>query len=446
MEELDFRNDSVGRLFGRQLIPALLGMLAAALYVVVDGIFVGRGVGSDAIAAVNINNPLMTFVSGLGLMFGMGGGVMASFNLARGQKRAANRNLTQTVIVTTIVSTALTFVLCMLPRQFGYLLGADDRLIDGVSEYMFWYALCFPFMVMMTVLPFFIRLSNPKVPMWSLTVGAVLNVILDYTFIFILDWGLFGAAIATGIGQAVGAIIMLFYIFRPDYAVMMMKPKLKWRAIRFTARAVPHMVNLGFSVFLGEITLSIMGVAGNYAFMNHMGADGVAAYSIVCYVFPVILMIFNATVQSAQPIVSYNYGCGQPSRSRRALKYALGFSALISVAMSLAFYFGSEALTTLFIPNQTNPAWQLAAEGLPWYAADFLFFGFNTIIIGYYMSLEYLTRANLLTVVRGLLPVIFFFSLPIMMGEHGLWIAVPAADLCTCCLILATSKMGNSKI
>lgn len=446
MKELDFRNEPVGRLFIKQLIPALLGMLAAALYVVVDGIFVGRGVGSDAIAAVNINNPLMTFVSGLGLMFGMGGGVMASFNLARGQKRAANRNLTQTVIVTTIVSTALTLVLCMFPRQFGYMLGADDRLIDGVSEYMFWYALCFPFMVMMTVLPFFIRLSNPKVPMWSLTIGAILNVILDYTFIFIFGWGLFGAAIATGIGQAVGAIIMLYYIYRPDYAVKMMRPKYTWKAIKFTARAVPHMVNLGFSVFLGEITLSIMGVAGNYAFMNHMGADGVAAYSIVCYVFPVILMIFNATVQSAQPIVSYNSGCGFPTRSRRALNYALIFSALVSIAMSLTFCFGSEALTSLFIPDHANPAWRLAAEGLPWYAADFLFFGFNTIIIGYYMSLEELTRANLLTVVRGLLPALLFFLLPPMAGENGLWAAVPAADMLTCSLILATiKKRGKEK-
>ena len=208
-ERLDFRNMSVGKLFTRQLFPALLGMVASALYVVADGIFVGRGVGSDAIAAVNINNPVMTLVSGIGLMFGMGGGVLASLNLARGKKKYADINLVQTCVAAIFVSVVLTLLLCLFPHESGYLLGSDESLIEGVAEYLFWYALCFPFMVLMTALPFFVRLSNPDIPMWALAIGALLNVVLDYLFIFPFGWGLFGAAIATGIGQTVGALIMI---------------------------------------------------------------------------------------------------------------------------------------------------------------------------------------------------------------------------------------------
>lgn len=223
--KLDFKNAGVGKLFVQQLIPALLGMVASALYVVADGIFVGRGVGSDAIAAVNINNPVMTFVSGIGLMFGMGGGVLASMNLARGKKKSANINLMQTCIASFAVSCVLTLILCVFPRESGYLLGSDEYLIEGVAEYLFWYALCFPFMVLMTVLPFFVRLSNPNIPMLALSAGALLNVLLDYIFIFPFGWGLFGAAIATGIGQTVGALIMIFYLFRRDIAVHFIKLK-----------------------------------------------------------------------------------------------------------------------------------------------------------------------------------------------------------------------------
>ena len=436
MQQLDFRNEKVSSLFFKQLVPALLGMIASAIYVVVDGIFVGQGVGSDGIAAVNINNPLMTLVSGIGLMFGMGGGVITALHLSRGQHKAANRVLTQTIISTFVFSAMISLFLCLFPHEAGMILGSDEYLIDYVAEYLFWYAQCFPFMVMMTVLPFFIRLTNPNVPMWALTIGAVLNVILDYLFIFVFHWGLFGAAIATNIGQTVGALIMFFYLLRPGHAVGFTRPKINFRTTLFTLRDIRYMTILGFSVFLGEITVSIMGIAGNYAFMQRLGADGVAAYSIVCYVFPVIFMVFNATVQSAQPIVSFNYGCGQFGRSQQALRLALAFAVVMASSMSLAFLFVANPIVSLFIPDPENPAWQIAVQGLPYFAADFVFFGINTVIIGYYMSLERLHSANILTIIRGILPVIFFFTLPSLMGNSGLWVAVAAADCGTTLVIL----------
>ena len=436
MQQLDFKNENVTALFFKQLFPALLGMIASAIYVVVDGIFVGQGVGSDGIAAVNINNPLMTFVSGIGLMFGMGGGVITALHLSRGQHKAANRVLTQTVITIFVFSAMISLVLCLFSHEVGFLLGSDEHLIESVAEYLFWYAQCFPFMVMMTVLPFFIRLSNPNVPMWALSIGAIVNVILDYLFIFVFEWGLTGAAIATNIGQTLGALIMFVYLLRPNHAVGFTHPKVNFRTMLFTLRDIRYMIFLGFSVFLGEITVSIMGIAGNYAFMQHLGSDGVAAYSIVCYVFPVIFMVFNATVQSAQPIVSYNYGCGQIDRSQQALRLALFFAVGMASLMALAFLFVANPIVSLFIPNPENPAWKIAVEGLPYFAADFVFFGINTVIIGYYMSLERLYSANMLTIIRGILPVIFFFTLPSYFGDSGLWIAVAAADCGTTLTIM----------
>ncbi len=429
--KLDFKNAGVGELFVQQLIPALLGMVASALYVVADGIFVGRGVGSDAIAAVNINNPVMTFVSGIGLMFGMGGGVLASMNLARGKKKSANINLMQTCIASFAVSCVLTLILCVFPRESGYLLGSDEYLIEGVAEYLFWYALCFPFMVLMTALPFFVRLSNPNIPMLALSAGALLNVLLDYIFIFPFGWGLFGAAIATGIGQTVGALIMIFYLFRRDIAVHFIKLKISAGNILRSFRNIGYMMYLGLSVFLSEITISIMGIAGNYAFMYRLGADGVAAFSIVCYLFPVIFMVFNATIQSAQPIISYNYGCSQLVRSAQALRYALFFAIGFALVMAGIFLLHSDGVVDLFIPDSNNPAWRYAVDGLPYFSIDFVFFGINTIMIGYYTSVERLNRALLLTVVRGIMPVVYFFVLPLWLGDTGLWMSVAAADITT---------------
>ena len=136
--------------------------------------------------------------------------------------------------------------------------------------------------------------------------ATIVNIILDYLFIFVFKWGLFSAAIATDIGEFVGAAIMLIYLFGRSrlVTVKFVWLKMSIKSLLLTLRNVGYMVKLGFSVFISEITLSVMIIAGNYVFMDHLGADGVAAYSVICYLFPIIFMVFNATVQSAQPIIS----------------------------------------------------------------------------------------------------------------------------------------------
>ena len=435
---------SVGKLFSKQLIPTIMGMVASALFTVVDGIFVGNGVGSDAIAAVNISAPIFMIITGVGLMFGMGGGILASINLSRGKNKVANINLTQSVAALLTVSVLLTLALTIFPHKVALLFGSDEYLLDMVVEYLFWFSISLPFTVLVVALPFFIRLTNPKVSMWAMLAATLVNIVLDYLFIFIFEWGLFGAAIATDIGEAVGATIMIAYLFRRSIAVRFVRLKLSIRSLLLTLRNVGYMVRLGVSVFLSEITISVMIIAGNYAFMDYLGADGVAAYSVICYLFPIIFMVFNATVQSAQPIISYNYGCGQIERSNKALRLSMGFASGFAVVITVLFMCFASSIVSLFIPDPTNPAWQYAADGLPLFAIDYLFFGINIIMIGYYTSIERLNRAISLTVLRGILPVVFFFALPLWLGVTGIWLAVAAGDITTVLVmsvLLVTDKM-----
>jgi len=434
-DSLDFKNMSVGKLFSKQLFPTILGMVSTALFTVVDGIFVGNGVGSDALAAVNISAPIFMFVAGIGLMFGTGGGVLASINLSRGKMKVANINTTQSVLALVLVSIVLALILTIFPENVAFLLGSDEHLVDMVVEYLFWYSVSLPLTVFLIALPFFTRLTNPKIAMWALLSSTVVNIVLDYIFIFIFEWGLFGAAIATDIGEVVGSLIMLFYLFKRTIAIRLVRLKMSVRSILLSIRNVGYMVRLGFSVFLSEITISIMIIAGNYAFMRYLGSDGVAAYSVICYLFPIIFMVFNATVQSAQPIISYNYGCGQLDRSNKALRLALGFTACFAVVIMGLFMFFANGIVTLFIPDITNASWEYAVTGLPLFAIDYLFFGINIITIGYYTSVERLNRAVFLTVLRGILPVVFFFVLPLWLDVTGIWLAVAAGDITTTIVI-----------
>ena len=435
-DSLDFKSMSLEKLFTKLLVPTIMGMAASALFTVVDGIFVGNGIGSDAMAAVNISAPIFMIITGVGLMFGMGGGILTSINLSQGKKKVANINFTQSVIALVFISLVMTLLLTIFPHKIATLFGSDEYLMDMVVEYLFWFSISLPFTVLVVALPFFIRLTNPKISMWAMLAATVVNIILDYLFIFVFKWGLFGAAIATDIGEFVGAAIMIIYLFRHSIAIRFVWLKLSVKSLLLTLRNVGYMIKLGFSVFLSEITISVMIISGNYVFMDYMGADGVAAYSVICYLFPIIFMVFNATVQSAQPIISYNYGCGQMKRSDNALRLSMLFTLAFAFSIMLLFICFTRSIVTLFIPDTASAAWGYAVAGLPLFATDYLFFGINIIIIGYYTSIERLRRAISLTVLRGILPVVFFFTLPLLLDVNGIWLAVAAGDITTTVVIV----------
>ena len=435
-DSLDFKSMSVEKLFTKLLVPTIMGMAASALFTVVDGIFVGNGIGSDAMAAVNISAPIFMIITGVGLMFGMGGGILTSINLSQGKKKVANINFTQSVIALVFISLVMTLLLTIFPHKIATLFGSDEYLMDMVVEYLFWFSISLPFTVLVVALPFFIRLTNPKISMWAMLAATVVNIILDYLFIFVFKWGLFAAAIAIDIGEFVGAAIMIIYLFRHSIAIRFVWLKLSVKSLLLTLRNVGYMIKLGFSVFLSEITISVMIISGNYVFMDYMGADGVAAYSVICYLFPIIFMVFNATVQSAQPIISYNYGCGQMKRSDNALRLSMLFTLAFAFSIMLLFICFTRSIVTLFIPDTASAAWGYAVAGLPLFATDYLFFGINIIIIGYYTSIERLRRAISLTVLRGILPVVFFFTLPLLLDVNGIWLAVAAGDITTTVVIV----------
>jgi len=437
-DSLDFKTMKVGSLFTKQLLPTMLGMIFSALFVITDGIFVGRGVGSDALAAVNIAAPLFVFAAGLGLMFGMGGAIIASINLAKGKEKVANINATQSVVVSSVIMLLVSLFVICFTKETAVLLGAPKDILHLAQEYLFAYAVFAVFQTLLCVLTFFVRLDSPNIAMWCMTLATVINIVLDYIFIFPLQWGLTGAAVATGIGEIIGVALMLLYLIRHAPRMKLGRLKFSRRSMQLTVRNSSYIVRLGFSAFLGEAAIAVMMLTGNYVFVRHLGTDGVAAFSIVCYFFPIIFMVFNAIIQSAQPIISYNYGCGQDIRAQRAFKLAMYVTIGFAFIFFFIFTLLRMPLVTLFIKDIINPAWLIAADGLPLFATGYLFFGLNIVTVGYYMSIENVKLATFFTVLRGIiLPVVCFFILPLWWGVKGIWLAVPIAEMFTTLAIAA---------
>ena len=374
--------------FSAAFFSTVMGMVFSAVFVITDGIFVGRGIGSDALAAVNLTAPLFTLGTGLGLMFGMGGSVMASVNLAQGKRRVAQINITQSLFVPALLIVLLSALLILCHKPLLLLLGTPPELMVPAREYLVWFTLFLTPLAVFNILMFIVRLDGaPRFAMACNIMAASINIVLDYLFIFEFGWGLAGAAIATGVGYIVGSGVMLRYMLRHSRTLHFMKFKTSYKSLRLTARNLGYMTYIGFPALLSELAISCLMVVGNYTFIRYTGKDGVAAYSIACYIFPIIFMVYNGIIQSAQPIISYNYGAGLMRRGRDAFAMALGTAFVCGLAVFGFTWLFSPRIVGLFLTPDA-PAYAIAVRGLPLFAAGYPFFGINVATIGYYQSIE----------------------------------------------------------
>ncbi|MDE6339038.1 MAG: polysaccharide biosynthesis C-terminal domain-containing protein, partial [Muribaculaceae bacterium] len=367
---LDYANGKINKLFFKIFIPTLLGMMFNALITIVDGIFVGQGVGPDGIAAVNIIAPLFMITTGIGLMFGIGASVMAGISLSVKDYRRVNSIVTSAFIFSTLLIGVLVLTALLFTEKMACMLGSSEQLIDNTSGYLL-YLLpgLIPFM-WQSIGMMVIRLDgSPKYAMMCNIIPAVLNIILDWWMVFPLGMGVRGAALATAIAGIIGGTMALIY-FRWSYIIKFTRKISGFRS------NVAAQARIGSSAFVTEIAMSVMMFTGNYVFMKYFGEAGVAAYSISCYLFPLIFMINNAVAQSAQPIISYNFGSGDEARVRKAFRVSLVVAAVCGVIATAVISLGAKGIVAMFISPECE-AGLLAARGLPIFAFSASFFALN---------------------------------------------------------------------
>ena len=435
-DAIDFEKERVPVLFRKLLIPTLLGTISISAVTAIDGIFVGHGVGADGVAAVNIVVPIYQIISGLGLMIGAGCSVVASIHLSRQNTKVAQLNISQAIILTSL----LTFLLCIsvlaFPTQTAGLLGASDTLMAQVVDYLQWIMPCFVFDMWSMIGLFIIRLDgSPRYAMWCNIIPAVLNAVLDWLFIFPLEMGVKGAAIATSLSIIIGGIMALVYLLFFANSLQLIPLKISKKSMMLACRNIGYQCKIGSSSLFGELTLAVLIFLGNLTFMKYLGDAGVGAFGIACYYAPFFFMVGNAVAQSAQPIISYNYGISRWKEIREARKLLIVTSISIGIFVALLFIFIPDKLVAFFV-NTTSKAGQIAIEGFPYFATGIVFFILNVTIVGYYQSVEQIRRATIFVFLRGfalLLP--SFILLPKLLGNKGIWLAMPLAEVTTTLLI-----------
>lgn len=436
-DALDFGTMNVPRLFAKLFVPTLMGLVFSAILNLADGIFVGKGVGSDALAAINVAAPIFLVSTGIALLFATGVSIVAAVHLSQGKRKAASINVTQAFTVSVAVLAVFSLAIFFFPSQLCYLFGGTARLEPLVVAYLRGVSPVPVLTALMFVGMFVIRLDGaPKYAMVCNVASSLLNILLDWIFVFPLHGGIAGAAIATSIAEVVAAVGTVVYMAFLSRSVHWYRPKFTRTSLRLTLRNVVYMVKLGMSTFIGETAIVCMLIVGNFCFVKYLHEDGVAAYSVACYLFPLVFMFGNGIAQASLPIVSYNYGQKNTVRIRSTFRLTVGLALVLGLLISVFCMIGSDMLISLFL-NVGTAAHRIGCDGFPYFTLGFLFFTLNIVLIGFYQSIEQTRRATMWMLLRGVVFVIpCFILLPMLVGDKGLWLAVPASECLTFLVIL----------
>lgn len=354
--------------------------------------------------------------------------------------------MTQAYIAGAVIFGTVILISLLFTRPVLYALGCSPVLEDLASDYLLWLLPGLVFFYLQCAGMMLIRLDgSPKYAMSVQIVAAILNIFLDWLMVFPLDMGIKGASIATSTSCIVAGIMVLAYFIFLSDKLKFYRLKMTMKSLRLSLRNTGYMIKIGLATFIAEFSMGIMMVTGNYMFLSYLGESGVAAFSVGCYLFPLIFSISNAVAQASQPIISYNYGAGRPDRVRQALKISIITACICGILVSAVMWISTPMLTAIFL-TPDDKAYSLAVKGLPLLGLCAIFFALNITFIGYYQSREQATRSIIYMLLRGVIFMVpGFILLPRLLGEDGLWLSIPFAEMLTLVVIITLYALARRR-
>ena len=410
--------------FLKYAVPSALAMFVSSLYTIIDGIFVGKGVGDSALAAVNIVMPFTIMLFGIATMFAVGGGDLVSKNIGSNNKEKAVKIFRQVFKFLLILSIGISIISVIFSENIVKVLGATDSLVPLSSTYLKYYSLfCIPNLIGIALNSFVRNDGRPKLAMVSTLSGAITNIILDYIFIFPLGFGIKGAAIATGLGQLVTIAILL-----PHF--IMKKGILTFGNVKLEKEIIKEFINIGFPSFFTEVSFSIIIFFMNLALVNYGGETSLAAFAIINYITTNIYMVLLGLSIGVQPLLSYNYGAKKPEKMLEFYSITMKASFIINIVfVAICIIFGKNIIS-IFTSDVSIV--NIAYIGLILSTFGYLMVGFNLTTTVYYQAISMPKISNIFCLSRSLvlLP-ISLFVLSKLLGINGVWSALFASELIT---------------
>ncbi|MGI1660191.1 MAG: MATE family efflux transporter [Desulfitobacterium sp.] len=422
---ISLKNDSIGKLLWDFSMPAIVGMLVNALYNIISRIFVGRGVGSIAIAAVTVALPVMTLMMAVTMLIGVGATALISIRMGEKKMDEVEKIAGNATALLVVLPFLLSLVYFLFADPILMLFGSSPEVLPYAKEYVHVIMLgAIPGAIAFGVNNFIRAEGNPRFAMETQIIGAVINIICNYVYIFIFNWGIAGSAWAAVTGQTISAIWVLSY-----FLLGRSKIKLKIRNFKIEMPIVLKTLTIGFAPFAMQIANTIQQTILNQTLSRHGGDIALSAVGILMSVNMLLLMPIVGVSQGAQPIIGFNYGARNYDRVKETLKKAIIVGTAMATFGYILLLLFAVPVVELFSKGDTALT-DLTVHALLTFMAVMPVIGFQIIGSSYFQAVGKPIQSTFLSLSRQ---VLFFIPLllilPRSLGIEGVWITAPIADV-----------------
>lgn len=405
--------------------PSIAMMIFTSIYGVVDGYFVSNFAGKTPFAAVNLIWPYVMLFGVTGFIFGSGGSALVAKTLGEGQKHRANYYFSLLVYLAIFVSFFLTAIGLIFLEPVARLLGAEGELLEYCVQYG---RILFVGIVLLVLQymfqPFMITAEKPRLNLRITFAAGLTNIVLDAVFIGVLGLGIAGAAWATVMGQAVGALVPFVYFSGKSNTSLLSLGRTGW-----DGAAVLQSCSNGLSEFFTNISLSIVSMLYNWQLLRMAGEEGVAAYGVIMYMALVFLAIYFGYVMGVSPVISYHYGAQNHQEMRNLKNRSFRILAVVSIVMTALSVGFAGPIAALFV-GYDDAMLELTRHAFSLYAFSFLLAPVNIFCSGFFTALNNGPVSAAIAFSRMLLfQCVAVLLLPKLMGLDGIWLAMPVAEL-----------------
>ncbi len=422
----------VGRLMLKYFIPAFIGVFVNALYNIVDRIFIGQGVGADALSGISVIFPIMLIMMAFGMLIGIGTGVFVSINLGKKDMQKAEETLGTGFLMMLVVSAIIMIVIYVLKEPILNSFGSTRETFEYANDYLDIIIAGVAFMVVGFSLNNVIRSEgNARIAMISMILSSVTNVILDAVFIYGLGMGVKGAAYATIISMFVLMVWVLIH-FRSNRSVV----KLKGKNIRLNWLIIMEIVSIGMAPFSMQIASSFVQGLLNKKLIQFGGDLAVGAMGIINSVLTLFIMAIVAINMASQPIIGFNFGAKSVERIKGALRISIIAASLIAIG-AFVFIQAIPGMIVKLFNNDSQQLYDIAVKGLRIVTLALPIVGFQVVASNFFQSVGKAKLAMFATLFRqviALIPLIYF--LPTLLNINGIWIAFPVSDTISAIAVL----------
>ena len=411
--------------FIRYVSANVLGMIGYSCYILADTFFVARGIGSDAIAALNLVLPAFSLLNGTGLMIGMGAAARYSLSSGRADSEIHRTIFTQALQLAFVAMLFFFSIGLFFARPLCVLLGADGTTLPHAIPYISILLMFSPLFLCNNLLNCFVRNDGePRLSMTAMLVGSLTNIVLDYIFIYPMQLGMTGAALATATAPLVGMSILSIHFWKKKNQFHLVKA-------RIHLKTAIDICRLGVSSLVAELSSGIVILVFNMLTLKFSGTTGLAAYSILANIALVLVAIFTGIGQGIQPIVSSHPGeNGAPVR-HQVRRYALSAAVLMALIAYLVVF--AVPIADLFNKDNDPLLTSMAADGMRIYFVSLFFSGINMVSATYLSASDQPVPGFIISILRGLVLILpIAFLLAALFGMTGIWLCLPVTEALVC--------------